>query len=480
MGEYSCIMNENKSSASVEKANKGDLLIGLCYQPIAKKLIVKVKQGRNLVKTGLIGKSDPYVKIALWKDEKLVVEDKTNIQNDTQNPVFNKTVFMDLPEVDKDVGLKSIKVEFTVFDNDFGKDDVIGHLFIGGKKCTGKPLEHWNQVETDPLKEIEVWHQLHEPDTKTIQVDEQIKGDLQVGMFYQPIAKKLFVKVKQAKNLVKTGLIGKSDPYVKLALWQGKELLTEAKTDIQRNTQNPVYNENVVFDLPELEKDIGMKNIKVEFLVLDDDVGKDDVIGKLIIGGLECVGTALEQWKKVTENPLDEFDAWHQLSKSGLTTFNRTNQIIENKAMKGELLIGLCYQPTAKKIIINIDQARRLVKTSLVGKPDPYVKMALWHGDKLIQKAKTTTQKDTQDPVFNTSHFFDIPELDKNDGLKKIQIEFTVWDEDIGNDDVIGQLVIGGEKRVGTSKEHWTQVIASPLKEIKAWHQLSQAGISSH
>ena len=64
-------------------------------------------------------------------------------------------------------------------------------------------------------------------------------------MSYQPVAKKLFIKVKQIKNLVKTGLIGKSDPYIKLTLWQGKELLTEAMTDIQRDTQNPIFNKSI-------------------------------------------------------------------------------------------------------------------------------------------------------------------------------------------------------------------------------------------
>ena len=51
-------------------------------------------------------------------------------------------------------------------------------------------------------------------------------------------------------------------------------------------------------------------------------------------------------------------------------------------------------------------------------------------------------------PVFNEKVFFDTPELGI-DGLKNIKLDFTVMDEDIGNDDKLGHLCIGGEYNEG-------------------------------
>ena len=136
------------------------------------------------------------------------------------------------------------------------------------------------------------------------------------------------MKVKQARNLVKTGFIGKADPYVKLALWHKDKLVSKAKTDTQKNTQDPVFNKTLFFDLPELDPDAGLKNVKLELTVMDEDFGKDDVIGRLVIGGAECAGTALKQWNQVIASPLDEFEAWHPLSESGIVATPTTKPIV--------------------------------------------------------------------------------------------------------------------------------------------------------
>ena len=143
-------------------------------------------------------------------------------------------------------------------------------------------------------------------------------------------------------------------------------------------------------------------------------------------------------------------------------------------------MVSLCHQNTAKKLIVKAIKARNLVKTGFVGKADPYVKMALWHKGKLIEKAKTDTVKNSQNPVFNNTGlvFFDLPELDE-EGLNSIKLEFTVMDEDWGKDDVIGRLVIGGEGCGGSGLHHWNKVIAKPLVETEVWHPLSESGVNT-
>ena len=133
------------------------------------------------------------------------------------------------------------------------------------------------------------------------------------------------MKVKEARKLVKTGFIGKADPYVKLALWHKDKLVSKAKTDTQKNTQDPVFNKTLFFDLPELDPVAGLKNVKLDVTVMDEDFGKDDVIGRLVIGGAECAGTALKQWNQVIAYPLDEFEAWHRLSESGIVATTKAD-----------------------------------------------------------------------------------------------------------------------------------------------------------
>ena len=146
-------------------------MVSLCHLNTYKKLIVKVIKARNLVKTGFFGKSDPYIKMSLWHKDKLIEKAKTDTINNTQNPVFNNSglVFfdIDLPDLDEE-GLKNIKLKFTVMDKDWVKDDVIGHLVIGGENCGGSGLHHWNKVVAKPLIETLVWHPLSESGVNTI------------------------------------------------------------------------------------------------------------------------------------------------------------------------------------------------------------------------------------------------------------------------------------------------------------------------
>ena len=143
-------------------------------------------------------------------------------------------------------------------------------------------------------------------------------------------------------------------------------------------------------------------------------------------------------------------------------------------------MVSLCHLNTYKKLIVKVIKARNLVKTGFVGKADPYVKIALWHKERLIEKAKTDTVNNTQDPVFNETGlvFFDLPDLDE-EGLKNIKLVFKVMDEDLVKDEVIGCLVIGGENGRGSGLHHWNKVIAKPLVETEVWHPLSESGVNT-
>ena len=109
------------------------------------------------------------------------------------------------------------------------------------------------------------------------------------------------------------------DPYVKVALWYKNQLISKAKTDDQKNTQDPVFGKIIYFDLPELDQG-GLKNVKLDLAVMDKDWGKDDLIGRLVLGGENCVGSCLEHWNRLIECPLQDVEMWHPLCDLGAVT----------------------------------------------------------------------------------------------------------------------------------------------------------------
>jgi len=108
------------------------------------------------------------------------------------------------------------------------------------------------------------------------------------------------VNLKQANNLMKTDMIGKSDPYAVITCGDDK-----SKTKTINNTQNPEFNHDAYFPIQE----DGAKNIKID-LFDADKLGKDKPIGSI----------NLDIENLVSEGPIQ--DAWLPLEngKGGQVT----------------------------------------------------------------------------------------------------------------------------------------------------------------
>merc|ERR1712095_153940 len=130
-------------SYKLKSQGRGEILVSLCYQPAANRITVVVLKARNLPKMDITGLSDPYVK------------------KRTLNPVFNESFVFELPHLEE--GLKNISLEFMLLDWDrVTKNEVIGRLELGGEKCQGTALHHWNEVLASPRRQIAEWHKLQE------------------------------------------------------------------------------------------------------------------------------------------------------------------------------------------------------------------------------------------------------------------------------------------------------------------------------
>merc|ERR1711915_595666 len=72
-------------------------------------------------------------------------------------------------------------------------------------------------------------------------------------------------------NLMKTEFVGKSDPYIVVEYGDKK-----FKSKTVKNNQNPVWNFD--FEIPVIEKQSEMK-----LSIFDEDIGKDDAMGEVLI-----------------------------------------------------------------------------------------------------------------------------------------------------------------------------------------------------
>ncbi|NXM83595.1 SYT7 protein, partial [Oenanthe oenanthe] len=241
-------------------------------------------------------------------------------------------------------------------------------------------------------------------------------GRIQFSVGYNFQESTLTVKIMKAQELPAKDFSGTSDPFVKIYLLPDKKHKLETK--VKRKNLNPHWNETFLFE--------GM--------------GWDGLQGIRV--GAEPCGTRL-----------------------GFSSAQATRAVAGSR---GELLLSLCYNPSANSIVVNIIKARNLKAMDIGGTSDPYVKVWLMYKDKRVEKKKTVVMKRCLNPVFNESFAFDIP----TERLRETTIVITVMDKDrLSRNDVIGKIYLSWKSGPGEVK-HWKDMIARPRQAVAQWHQL--------
>ncbi|CAO3607089.1 unnamed protein product [Mucor hiemalis] len=101
-------------------------------------LSVTVVEARNLHKEDLGGHNDPYVE--LWLDEDY--KQRSGVQKDTENPVFNETFTFNIEE-----GSSKHKLEFKVNDKDVAGKDKIGDGKLDVSEAfQGQVIDTWAKL----------------------------------------------------------------------------------------------------------------------------------------------------------------------------------------------------------------------------------------------------------------------------------------------------------------------------------------------
>ncbi|XP_056137606.1 synaptotagmin-1b [Lampris incognitus] len=283
-----------------EEEKLGRLHFSLDYNFTENTLVVGILQAAELPAMDVGGSSDPYVKVYLLPDKKKKFE--TKVYRKTLDPNFNETFTFKVPYTE--LGGKTLVM--TVYDFDrFSKHDAIGAVRV--------PMS-----SVDFSQSLQEWRDLQKAEKE----ESERLGDICLSLRYVPTAGKLTVVVLEAKNLKKMDVAGLSDPYVKIHLMQNGKRLKKKKTTIKKNTLNPYYNESFSFEVPfeQIEK------VQIAVTVLDyDKIGKNDAIGKVLLGGSSS-GTELRHWSDMVANPRRPIAQWH-----GLKPEDEVNAVMSNK-----------------------------------------------------------------------------------------------------------------------------------------------------
>ncbi|XP_067615276.1 synaptotagmin-4 [Eurosta solidaginis] len=261
--------------------------------------------GSNEIPTGLNGRTqtatDPYVKLQLLPDKQHKV--KTRVVRNTRNPVYDEDfTFYGLNIND----LQTMSLHFVILSFDrYSRDDVIGEVV-----CPLSSIEI-GDISKEALsisKEIQ---------PRSLKIRAQGRGELLISLCWQPAAGRLTVVLLKARNLPRMDVTGLADPYVKIYLLYNGQRIAKKKTHVKKRTLSPVFNESFAFDIPAAEgTGATLDGVSLELMLLDwDRVTKNEVIGRLELGGTHSGGTALNHWNEVCNSPRRQIAEWHKLNE---------------------------------------------------------------------------------------------------------------------------------------------------------------------
>ncbi|XP_065134071.1 synaptotagmin-17 isoform X1 [Paramisgurnus dabryanus] len=325
---------------------------------------------------------------------------------------------------------------------------------MGPRKEVVQPLRKPSTPPDDYYRKLEP--RLYSLDSGSDDVDsltdEEILVRYQLGMLhfstqYDLINGHLSVRVIEARDLPLPVTcdgarqdMAHSNPYVKMSLLPDHK--NSRQTGVKRKTQNPVFEERFTFELPFLE---AQRRTLLLSVVDFDKFSRHCVIGKVALALNEVDLVKGGHW-------------WKALVPSS-----------QNEVELGELLLSLNYLPSAGRLNVDIIRAKQLLQTDMCQGSDPFVKVQLVTGLKLVKTKKTSCMRGTIDPCYNESFSFRVAQED----LCEVSLVFTVFGHNVkSSNDFVGRIVIGQFSTGPQETMHWRRLLSSHRTPVEQWHSL--------
>ncbi|CAL8342914.1 unnamed protein product [Merluccius merluccius] len=325
---------------------------------------------------------------------------------------------------------------------------------MGPRKEIVQPL-HRSQTPPDRYfdkLEPRLYSNNSSSDDVDLLTDDEILLRYQLGMLhfstqYNLINGHLGVRVIEARDLPPPLTcdgtrqdMAHSNPYVKMSLLPDHK--NSRQTGVKRKTQNPVFEERFTFDMPFLE---AQRRTLLLSVVDFDKFSRHCVIGKVALTLSDVDLVKGGHW-------------WRALVPSS-----------QNEVELGELLLSLTYLPSAGRLNVDIIKAKQLLQTDMCQGSDPFVKVQLVAGLKLVKTKKTSCMRGTIDPFYNESFSFRVLHED----LSEVSLVFTVYGHNMkSSNDFVGRIVIGQFSTGPPETSHWRRLLASQRTPVEQWHSL--------
>ncbi|XP_066902004.1 uncharacterized protein [Halyomorpha halys] len=281
-----------------------------------------------------------------------------------------------------------------------------------------------------------------------------VRGEVQFGLQYNYKQSSLEIHVKQCRDLAPVDTKrNRSDPYVKVYLLPDKSKSGKRKTRVKKHTLNPIFDEVLRFQV-NLD---GLENRTLWLSVWHSDMfGRNDFLGEVLM--------PLEN--KVFDDPLPKF-----------YTLQERSETLEELSSKGELIIGLKYEPPDENcpkkksrgsLHVLIKEAKNLPALKSNMSSDPFCKSYLLPDKGRWSKQKAPVIRKTCNPIWN--HTFSYQNVSLQE-LSERSLELTIWDHDrLSSNEFLG----GVRLNLGTGKHHGKAVdwMDSSGNEIMLWERM--------
>ena len=430
---------------------------------------IRLFAASGLGKADLLGKSDPYCKVFVNNE----MCSKSSVCKNTLSPRWNDRLAVRVP---KQTNVKD-ELRIEVWDRDtVGSGEFLGQYVVRGNQVAASNL----------IKEYAVRQKLPLGKKPNGRPQKCVKLGAMVEFLFEEDKKQdsalhvLLLSIHSAKDLAKTDMFGKSDPYVEVFL--NDELV--AVTKVVKKTLNPKFEEEFEIHVPAAPE----ASDELRLVVLDKDlIGSDDFLGQVVFPckniktmkpssfDLEksssipakkqkhVKGSIQASFQLIKETP----DAYaklmtSQMSKASKRTFvhrrDDQKEAVEEKLSEPTTVGGQIWKlgkdlvtggdkkkrnSVAKgrpkmKMRVNVVCAEDLAKADTFGKSDPFVKIAV-NG---VPFARTKVVKKTLSPVFGEEFELTVPVVpEEGDSLL-----FEVFDYDVvGSNDFLGRVFFGLE-----------------------------------